>query len=130
MTQTITQLFNDLAVAPQPVTSNPGTFNGMIKAAPKVQNVSGPLSMASPASMRNFLMGEEPGGSLNPKISLNPNMSFLPNYIPLAPEVPMGTPAPNNISQVFGQMPETKLNAGNISLANPTRNTASTRIIA
>lgn len=121
MVQTITQLFNDLAVAPQAGPAAPATFNGTIKANPAVQTFNSPLQMASPASTnpsgyQNFLMGEQIGGSINPGIG-----TILPGGF---------ISGPSSISQVFNPMPETKLNAGSTSLASPFRNTASTRVIA
>lgn len=115
MVQTITQLFNDLAVAPQPAAAAPATFNGTIKANPTVQTFNSPLQAASPASInpsgfKDFSLGEQPGGLINPG-----NLHIV---------LPSG-----DIGQIFNPMPEKKLNAGNTSLASPFRNTFSTKII-
>lgn len=122
MVQTITELFNNISVAPQPTNLAPATFNGVIKSASAPQST---INVGPSVPKPNIFI--QPVG--NPIIApIGGGMMETVSPVNL-------TPPPSQIGEIINtanaipQQPETKLNAGTVSLASPFRNTASTRII-
>lgn len=125
MPQTLTELFSNLTAAPQTPNIAPATYNGVIKSSPTVQTFNSPLQIAAPASVNptgtyeNFLMGEQPGGLINPNpVILRSGMIVGDGSSSLGEAFVGKTPKP-----------EIKIAGGDLSLASPFRNTGSTRII-
>lgn len=110
MAQTLTELFNNLSVAPQPSSTPAPTFNGMIRASQPL-NVGNTVQLAGPA-----------GTAVPSQGPTTVTVGGTPNIVGLGAQE-------QTIGSLFAPQPGMNLDIGGVSLANPLRNTASTRII-
>lgn len=130
MPQNITELFNNTAVAPQPKNLAPASFNGVIQSAAAPQSTINIGPSVPKPTYQNFLLpGETPivspiGGVSGGNVS----GGLSPGNVLVAPIGGLGDII--NSANTIAPQPETKLNGGGVTLANPFRNTSSTRVIA
>ncbi len=124
MPQTITELFNNLSVAPQPTNIAPASFNGVIKSASAPQSNINVGPTAPKGVYQNFLL---PGETLT-QAPIGGGFRETLTPVNLGTGGQLGEII--NSANPIPQQPETKLSGGDVYLASPFRNTAATRIIS
>lgn len=113
MPQTLTDLFNNLGVASQPISKGPASFNGTISA---------PSSSVVSSSTQTSLPSHSSGPAA-PQYN-NGNVFIQPVPGIRSPIVNIETG-----QHTFSSLPAQAIPNSGVSIANPFRNTATTRII-